>query len=985
MARSPAFRGVSPASPITSVGTGAIGGPRGVAAGVIRILVEFATAYNPAGLKKLQAELIQNQNRIRQIQGGITQRTNNINKLEEARVRALEFQRSGMLKNVRILDAQGKVTETLETATRAIAQLQVEVNKGLRAGHAIKTADGQLLNVAELQARRNAAVQAIVTRFNRDAVDLAGKKVILDQTGLLNHVRLVEIQRDLNQKKQNLIPVEKGLVDLQGKQLTTQKAIDVQTGLRAAALGRLGGLLTGLVGFTVAGAAFSAAFELIQAGIDLVSKSMQDALDPGAKYREMLKRVGEEVNELAESENLTKLEAALKLLNQSAFSTPGLPALGGGAGVAGALATLGGIRELDTALTKQLELLNSAKQVDVDRQALLNRFVSEYSKFFQSSEDNREKEEAFVREFGTPKQIEDYQALINIGNGRAQQNSILQNILRSHTEEILAQVLGLMDAATEAERLRDALNDIELEGVEQQLNSITSALGSLQENAQQALDIQFGQKAEETAAAMEALAEKDLAGQRQHIDNLKDQLGELEVIESRRTKRLQQSLDNLGDFESARTRQLTAAIEALNDAEERRDFLARLNDINEQKRIILLERRLEHIDHAIDISKFFGQERIVALNAEIERLQEIDQFQSRQIQHLELIRNLNQQVTRQSGESIQDFVGRRALENRKRLAEFESFQRAGQITRLQGRAENVQTNVQLGELNEQRAELFRQRALKQQQERLQELLQQSQEADQAAQDAQRAHLEKLLEASKKADQRDLERRQKDLQAEIDAEQTAFDTREENWEKARDRAVELVQEERDLRKKEVEGIYKDQAEAIKKGNETALELIDKGLVEQRKLAIASSSDKEEIAKLTGTLAGSAEGMAQIQAWAQSMGLNPDSTLFRTIMENARTLRLAAATRLHQLNNTMPSFQQGGVFPLRNSMFGGNMRWGEGGQELGVVLSNRVSETLRKNGRGPLVESINVSSYEDPKRATFRLRQLMKDVVREEIRG
>jgi hypothetical protein len=83
-----------------------------------------------------------------------------------------------------------------------------------------------------------------------------------------------------------------------------------------------------------------------------------------------------------------------------------------------------------------------------------------------------------------------------------------------------------------------------------------------------------------------------------------------------------------------------------------------------------------------------------------------------------------------------------------------------------------------------------------------------------------------------------------------------------------------------------------------------------------------------------------------------------------------------------------FQHGGVLELSNARnpFGQNVRTGEGGTEIGVILSNKVAAILKqRNGMEGQIGPFYVNGSDNPMRDRYALGRLVKEAVAEALRG
>lgn len=386
------------------------------------------------------------------------------------------------------------------------------------------------------------------------------------------------------------------------------------------------------------------------------------------------------------------------------------------------------------------------------------------------------------------------------------------------------------------------------------------------------------------------------------------------------------AIENLGDQPSAKTLSLEAAIERLQGGG---GNAAGLRANSEERALILLRQRLRLLGTNIDLEKFSGKFLLEAINAKISAIQKEGDAQDRLNSLLDHQYNISKQIRRQTGESVADFVERRAQEQRQQLAEGARLEREQLIASLEDQQAKVEDEVALVENAQQRKDMLAQAGTS---KRLKEL-------------------QKQLEASKKADAKELANRKKAIEDRFAAEKKAAE------------------------------------DAVRLSSET----------ENKKFRIAISAVKsiEDLLDLSAEVQGRKAALTFLKAFGPALvnaGLMTDrqlSSAITTLMasisafENQRNLIFTG----HPTGRGPAEFQHGGIIELRNSRspFGQNIRTGESGTELGVILSNKVTAALRQQVRGAdQVGPFYMYGSVDPLGDRFRFKRMVKEAVQEALR-
>jgi hypothetical protein len=386
---------------------------------------------------------------------------------------------------------------------------------------------------------------------------------------------------------------------------------------------------------------------------------------------------------------------------------------------------------------------------------------------------------------------------------------------------------------------------------------------------------------------------------------------------------LQTRLENLSPTASPRTRRLERAV-ASGGGGGGSGVGQQLQNIAEERALILLRQRLRLLGTAINLERYSGKFLLEAINAKIAALQKQNREQDRLNQLLDLQYRMSQTIRRQQGESIGDFLARRAQENRSLLAEQDDLERQRRIDRLEDLKSKVQDEVALAELAEQRKNAL---------------------AAAGASSRQKS-LQKELEASRKHDREVYEAKKKALEAQIKAEQ------EKN--------------------KDIQEILKDSVI-----NETRILIRGAGSL-QDLAALQGRIQGYKQAKAT------IQGLVQafgLPAFIAGPFLDKIDALLNAFYSRRANLLSSIPGRVGGV-----PLQHGGVFTLNNasSMFGGNVQLGEAGTELGIVLSHKVADILQKQrGSTGQIGPFILQNSQDPLADRYRFGRLVKESVEEAL--
>lgn len=381
-------------------------------------------------------------------------------------------------------------------------------------------------------------------------------------------------------------------------------------------------------------------------------------------------------------------------------------------------------------------------------------------------------------------------------------------------------------------------------------------------------------------------------------------------------------VEALGSGESARTRGLQARLDRAQGGGGSGNAQA-LRDNAEERALTLLRMRLRLLGTAINIEKYEGKFRLEAINMRIKALQEEGDAQDRVNRLLQNQYEQSQEVRRNEGESIKDYLERRAQKNRELLSEADDIRRDEQQAALDKQKDIVEDEIKLRELAEQRKQMLQSAGTSAYIENLQKQLKASQEAD-----------AKALEAKKKA---------------------------------------------------IEEAKKAQEAA----NKEAIELSTEAATQQALAAVKGIRFVEQWNKVSGYLSGLYRARSALEALVKGFGLPPD--MARGYLANLdKQIAAWEAKQSEFLGGVTVDGKTrlagGGIVMLKNSQnpFGSNVRVGEGGSELAVVLSNKVTNALSrtKSGSqnfGPFV----LQSSGDLLRDRYGLKKLVSEAVGEAL--
>jgi hypothetical protein len=798
------------ASSLTSLG--AVGGPRGTAAGALRVIVEFLTQYDPAAIKSLESDL-----------EGLTQ---------------LEEQLGN--KQISLADRIAKQRAKISQAEA----LQVAKFTDRQAKSALK--QSQALRETGRPSDVRQAQQLLTFAIKRQGLSAQEEGIVRNLIGARTRLRNLEAQALKISQDRLAVDEQQGAVSGQLSQFQQ---------LKAGLPGKLSGLAIGAVGGLVGGAIIGVGFQAAQAVLDAAAEGLKDLIDPARHARDAIHEVGDEINKLAEGKDLSREAAARQFLE----------ALG------------------ITADENTVKILaNAAAQDKLSGSLVTQNQVLEIKKHADATEADNIKQKANL----------------------LMEEDRLRGTVHEKTIVTAKGVYQVADAAYyEAEAVR--LNNIELQNMD--------AASRQAAEAQAALQAQMEATAALASIAARALQEAIQAGSQSLIAPIDARI---------------ESLQTAGG-ESARTRAIQAKIEQLQNAPSGGRRNTELANIAEERSLILLRQRLRLLGTNIDLEKFEGKFLLEVINAKIKALQKQAAAEALVNRELDLQMRMSQQLKRQQGESVSDFLERRAKENRDQLTEQRSIDEDRAQAALQDLQERTQDEVALKELAERKKNA----------------------AVKSGSDNRIKNLQKELEASRKADA-----------AALKAKIEALQKQKEALKKATDDAAYYS----------TETANEEIRQAIRAA--TNVEKIAKLSGAARGLYAAQSFLQ---ALLTSGVLSPSEARHVQEA------LNRINATIGNLVSKQDALRESAA----RTGRGPRGFASGGYIPLNagSTPFGRDARFGEHGTEAGMmVFSTQLMNKLRDSkSDGATFGDININRSDDPQRDYYRTEKAVEAAMRKNL--
>lgn len=783
-------------------------------------------------------------------------------------------------------------------------------------------------------------------RDNKTAAKNLSEQLSL-QTGLSKYqvdqlVREKQIRLEIAQDRvksgivlNNLEDKNKSIVK---EQVVAQKGLFNMQSLKANLLPKLGSLALGAIGGIFGGAVVGIGFAAAQALIDAVSTALTDIVDPANKARAALEGVTKSVIQLADQKHITLLEAAKETLRDISSISP----------------------EITPAQLVEAAQLQMVKQT-LEKYSQLFEVAKHLKELQKQTVDDRAKEifNGFMSDASTAPTIggRDYAATVAALRQKAY-------------AQALAEVKGIAVSTTQA-----------------------------------VIGLAAAEKASASAAALAEFAQRQLA----------DSIGR---ISGSRIDALQQQESNLGG-PSAKTTAIQNQLDAIAESNTRNAYASQLNNLREERALLLLRKRLEIQGKVVDYTKLEGkfalvaidarikaiqkaneadQERLDLLNDQIKAAQKADTTQDKADQKvldvfdkkiealnkqgeaqdhineaLDLQYKLSQTLQRNEGESIADFLSRRANENRGLLSQQADLERQGQVDKIQADKDEVASVQEVANAKREAAI----EAMQANQEELQDKIDKLQKIRQA-------EIESLNEAKDR------------IQLEIDLQENAEAQKTLRAQEGQRQRVQAIQKELEASQKADEAATESKRKQIEKQIKAeqdaaaeAIKIADQAEQDKLKAAIAGASTSAEVQTLIGELAGASRAYAELKSYLGARGL-PDN-IAKQILDPIKAIIKAGEAKLNAIaspryGGKIGQYATGGVFSLNNSStpFGQNVRLGEQGNELGIVLSNRVAKILREtqsSGNPPMYMTINRS--DDPYRDKQRFGRAVENALSDRL--
>lgn len=792
-------------------GLGAVGGPQGVAAGSLRVILEFLTQYDPSAVKQMEADLAKLNADLATYQAQAASRAASNLKLQE-----------------RITNAEQKLADAGAIANTRRFKRELD---------AIRTLSKDPSTKAQAQARLDQLVTDV-------------KQVVaLNKTQENNLRNLILNQTKLNNGKAQQLTLEQQIAAILNQQQGTQANLTRMQQLRQGIGGKLGSLAVGAIGATIGGTILAGTvFLAMQTAVEAVGTAIEEnIIDPGKRAREAMLELGKSIDAIGEATTSDTLKVN-QWLQQFGLQVD---------------------ESTEAALAQAAAVSRAQGAIEAYRLAV---------------------EASSNPEAARKKQIEELAKTLE------RQDEINGQLVQTHVK------MGYSTALVTDKQYY-------LNLAEQQYIPIAGAAA---------------EAAKREAAAKAGLARaNDVAAFTQQMLNQQIQAG-LDRAGAAYDARIQAIPEA-----SARTKRLQAQLNrAQSGGGGGGSSNSQLANIAEERALTLLRMRLRELGTAINIEKYEGKFRLEAINAKIKALQKEGEAQQRVNDLLDLQYRMSKEIRREQGESIKDYLARRAQENRSMLAESDQMRRDAQITKLNEQKERLEDEIKLQELAEQAKQAAIQGTTAVNNDALQKRLAASIKNDQ-----------KVAEARRKA----LEKQKKDL---IDA---------------------------------------------------ANKVIEIATAEQTatwRTALWGMDNINDLNIVSGHLSGLLRGKAALESLARAWGV-PWQVVQPFITEINKQLgsyyaRKSALTdkalRGKPGGSTKIKLAEGGVIQLNNAStpFGRNVQFGENGTELGVVLSTKVTDQLRRMNFPQQIGPFMIQSSGDPLRDQFAFKRLVKDAVAEVLR-
>jgi hypothetical protein len=936
-----------PSSGPAKTALGAVGGARGVGAGALRLIIEFLTTFNPEAIKQVEAEI---------------QRLTALQKQADADLNALSQTR---------LALQGKLNQA-RNAGVVLDRKQVETINQLGAKYANI---GKLTGTALQQqiALRDAEVKqiALATGLDeRDILALSQKKQLQIQ---------IDDYLDLEvAKRKEIAALNRQIATQQAELNNIQRAGNIGPGLASLGIGAIGAA----AGFAVLGPLLSGVSEWM----DKIVQSAMDLIDPSKKAAEALKSVAEQVDAIADRDSISRLEAAKKLIDEirtptGTALTLGAPELNPELAENAALNA-----KIAESLKSQLDLMRS--QIDSTIEIRKNAADILALRMQQNGLQN-----PFDPLFVTTNLL-----LGNVAGVVGQQrnfNDVLDQTINQTEELNLAderrkQALAAQEAILKQQQadLQSLLSDAMSASVN---NAVDASINQLNASLQRTIDLYDAAEDRQVSMVQGGLEHTIDAIQeraKRQVDSLQARLDKISNVgPSARTKALQKALEDLANVgPSQHTKDLEAALQRLSDREEKRQYQNKLADIARERSEIILKRQLELQKSAIDIDRYHGRDRLIAIDAELSRQAKANEAQARYNKLLEIQYQFTRRLTREQGETIQEFEERRGQRNRDLLEQAAELRQKDSEDDLNDEKDKTQYKIDLAENAAKRQETIRQRDLQLQQRALQASLAKSKQHDKDVLDSQKKALQARLKASQDADRLELDRRRKAIQAQIQAVQDGAQKDMESARRAAQFRIDEIHRAFDEARDKTRQAVQDTIDAERERAQNIIRFSQLTEVARLQSGIQGAHNIAELNTIAGWLAGSNYSDAYIRAQLTVLGVDPYTA--GQILGNIDQTRDIYNNKLRALSQfsyqSSGHFAKGGFVELTNGMnFGQNAHFGEEGSELAYVLSNKMSQAFKQNRQEPMIGTVNLTTQK-PSRDMYYLRRTIREVVREEVR-
>lgn len=445
-------------------------------------------------------------------------------------------------------------------------------------------------------------------------------------------------------------------------------------------------------------------------------------------------------------------------------------------------------------------------------------------------------------------------------------------------------------------------------------NAENAGAAAARNAATEARLLESARRQQAAAAQLAAFAEEQLGGAIQRVTGMRtgaidDQIAGVQAAgPSRRTKSLEDQIERLQNAGSG------------GNGRQRQQELA---NIAEERALILLRQRLRLLGTNINLEKYSGKFLLEAIHAKQKALEKEAAAQERLTRLLDLQYRMAQKIQRNEGESINDFLERRAQENRGFLEEQRELEREKTEERLAELEEKTADEVKLQELAERKKTTAVVSGTNNRIRQLQKQLAASRAADAAATKAKVAALEKQKKAYEKSA--------------ADAEHYAKESTNAQIREAL-RAVTSIQ-----------GLMKlsGQAAGLSAAKTFLQNLLSSGVLTPAEAARVS----EAIERITGTL--------------QRIDKKADSFATR----NGRTI-----------------YKEGGLVRLNNAStpFGANVRAGEEGDEYALIMQHKFSEGIKQSMKSPGDTNVTIYRSDDWFRDRDAFRKVVREEVARALR-